>query len=104
MKNILKTITLLLITGLCYSQSPKIVSVKIFLDSLKNETSEANHKYYRIIRDYNADKALYEFSEYYKSGKIALRGTTKDRDHIKLDGNVITYYENGGKKSSFKLY
>ena len=99
MKNKLYIIALLFTTIFSFAQAPKIVSVKIFLDSLKNETSEANHKYYRIIRDYNADKALYEFSEYYKSGKIALRGATKDRDKIKLDGNSMSYYENGSKKT-----
>ena len=99
MKNKLFIIALLFSTIFSFAQAPKIVSVKIFLDSLKIETSEANHKYYRIIRDYNADKALYEFLEYYKSGKIALRGTTKDRDKIKLDGNSMSYYENGSKKT-----
>ena len=100
MKNKLYLIALVLITSFSFAQSPKIVSVKIFLDSLKNETSEANHKYYRIIKDYNSNRAFYEFSEYYKSGKIALRGSTKDPDHIKLDGNVITYFESGSKKTA----
>ena len=100
MKNKLSIIALLFTTIFSFAQAPKIVSVKIFLDSLKNETSEANHKYYRIIKDYNSNRAFYEFSEYYKSGKIALRGSTKDPDHIKLDGNVITYFESGSKKTA----
>ena len=98
MKNKLRIITLILITSLTYAQSPKNFSLKIFLDSLKNETSEGNHKYYRIIKDYNSNKERYDFSEYYSSGKIALRGATKDKDRIILDGNAISYYENGNKK------
>ena len=100
MKNKLFIITLLFIANLTFAQAPKIVSVKIFLDSLKRETTEGNHKYYRIIRDYNSNKSIYEFSEYYKSGKIALRGSTKDPDYIKLDGNVISYFESGSKKTA----
>ena len=102
MKNKLLIVTFLLITSLTIAQSPKSFSVKIFLDSLKNETSEGNHKYYRIIRDYNSNKERYEISEYYSSGKIALRGATKDKDRIILDGDVISYYENGNKKVASK--
>lgn len=98
MKNKLRIITLILITSLTYAQSTKNFSLKIFLDSLKNETAEGNHKYYRIIKDYNSNKERYDFSEYYSSGKIALRGATKDKDRIILDGNAISYYENGNKK------
>ena len=98
MKSKLYLLTFLLITSLTIAQSPKSFSVKIFLDSLKNETSEENHKYYRIVKEYNSNKERYEFSEYYKSGKIALRGATKDKDKIILDGNAISYYENGTKK------
>jgi antitoxin component YwqK of YwqJK toxin-antitoxin module len=38
------------------------------------------------------------FSDYYKSGKVALRGKTNDRDILKFDGTSISYYENGNKK------
>ncbi len=69
-----------------------------YIDSLGQVSEEANHKYIRLVKQYNVQKDDYQFIEYYKSGKIAAAGTTKDRDLMRKIGTVIHYYENGTKK------
>ncbi|MEC5165727.1 antitoxin component YwqK of YwqJK toxin-antitoxin module [Flavobacterium sp. PL11] len=99
MKTILYTIALLVITTITFSQVSKPVSKMIFLDSSDEETSEGNHKYYRIIRGYFSESEAYEFNDYYKSGNIKTKVLSKNRDYMDMDGAFITYYENGKKKS-----
>lgn len=72
---------------------------KIFLDSLSKETTEGNHKYYRIIKDYNSVKDNYKLEEYYKSGVKKLEGTISDKGSLKREGEFIEFYENGNKES-----
>lgn len=70
----------------------------VYLDSLHNIGTEDNFKYIRIIKDYYTSKDTYLVSDFYKSGKLEMRGTTKDKNILKLDGTCIYYYENGNKK------
>lgn len=86
-----------LLPFLSFSQTP--ISKKIYLDSLWNETEEANHKYYRIIKSYNLEQASYKISDYYKSGVLLMAGTSKSKDYLSKDGQFIFYYENGNKKT-----
>jgi antitoxin component YwqK of YwqJK toxin-antitoxin module len=97
MKSNLHFILLLLIPILSFSQTP--ISKKIYLDSLWNETTEINHKYYRIIKSYNLDQDIYNVSDYYKSGILQMKGTSKSKDYLQKEGQFIFYYENGNKKS-----
>jgi antitoxin component YwqK of YwqJK toxin-antitoxin module len=57
-----------------------------------------NFSLLRLVQSYHKDKNIYEFFEYYKSGKIAERGFTKDKNKIVLDGAYISYYENDNRK------
>jgi hypothetical protein len=70
----------------------------VYLDSLHNIGTEDNFKYIRITKDYYTNKDTYLVSDFYKSGKLEMRGTTKDKNILKLDGTCIYYYENGNKK------
>ena len=97
MKSKLHFILFLLIPVLSFSQAP--ISKKIYLDSLWNETTEANHKYYRIIKSYNVDQDLYLFQDSYKSGKLQMKGTSKSKDYLSKEGQFLFYYENGNKQS-----
>lgn len=97
MKSNLHFILFLLIPILSFSQTP--ISKKIYLDSLWNETTEANHKYYRIIKSYNLDQESYKVSDYYKSGVLQMTGTSKNKDYLSKEGQFIYYYENGNKES-----
>ena len=99
MKNKLYRFILLLITSLAFSQSPQNVSGKIFLDSSGNETSEGNHKTYRIIRNYSSDSNHYEINDYYKSGSILMKGLSYSKYKLQKNGSFIYYYENGLRKS-----
>lgn len=99
MKINLYTVALLLITTLSFSQAPAPISRMIYLDSLWKETTEGNHKYYRIVTDYYSVKDTYTVNDFYKSGTLQMTGTTTNRDYIKEKGSFVYYYENGKKKS-----
>ena len=94
--NLFATILFLLST-LSFSQTPKYG--KIFLDSTWNETTEANHKYYRIVKDYYSDKESYKIYDYFKSGVLQMAGASKFKDRLQKEGPFVYYYENGNKES-----
>jgi TonB family protein len=87
-----------LCTSFAFSQSEN--DKKVFLDSLFKETTEENHKYYRIIKDYALDKTSYKMEEYYKSGVKKTEGLINNKISLEKEGEFITYYENGNKESS----
>lgn len=71
---------------------------KVFLDSLWNETTEGNHKYFRIIKNYNLEKDSYQIFDYFKNGQIQMEGTFKDKKATIKKGFFAYYYENGNKQ------
>lgn len=72
----------------------------IYLDSTFVTTDEANHVYYRIVKDYNRKKPEYTIIQYYKSGKKEGEGISTSKEYPKKKGAYISYYENETKKSS----
>ena len=90
-------LSILLIPFFSFSQTTK--SVKIFLDSTWNESTETNYKYYRIIKDFYTEKENYTVSDYYKSGSLQMTGTSKVKDQLLKEGQFVYYYENGKKES-----
>ncbi len=102
MKSILFSVLFLFIPKLCISQLPPNDKA-IYLDSLKNFSTEQNHIYIRVIKDFQLNKDLYEISDFYKSGKIEMKGTSKSKDGFSKDGQFIYYYENGNKKQMIKF-
>lgn len=97
MSNNLFTALFFLVSTLSFSQTPK--DGKIFLDSTWNETTEANHKYYRIIKDYYSDTESYKIYDYFKSGVLQMAGASKFKDRLQKEGQFVYYYENGNKES-----
>jgi len=81
-----------------FSYAQKSNDFAIYVDSLHNKCKESNYKYIRVVKDYYLEKDNYDFAEYYKSGKIAIKGTTKDKNYLRLIGTTIYYYENGNRK------
>ena len=79
--------------------SQNIDQKKIYLDSVWKETTEANHKYYRIIESYDPQTELYKIKDYYKSGILQMEGHSKTTDAFSREGEFLFYYENGNKKS-----
>jgi hypothetical protein len=75
----------------------------VFLDSLWIETTEGNHKYYRVIEGFAIQKPEYQVITYYKSGKIQMKGTLDDKYTQSRSGVFTGYYENGNR-SSFKKF
>lgn len=90
---------LLISTKLFAQSTVPSVSKLIYLDSTWAETTADNYKYTRRIEGYFSKKEKYIFKEYYKSSAIKSMGTTLDKDIIKKDGQFVSYYENGNKKS-----
>jgi antitoxin component YwqK of YwqJK toxin-antitoxin module len=88
----------LLISKIAFSQeaNDKI----IYLDSLWKETTKEDHIYYRIIKDYNLEKEEYTFEDYFKSGKIQMRGKSESKDYLTKKGEFNFYFENGTLKKT----
>lgn len=106
MKSILFSILFLLIPKLCISQVITTNDDAVYLDSLFNMGTEKNYKYIRVVKDYkNPNQETYVVKDFYKSGKIAMLGTTLKRDKIIKTGTFVYYHENGNKKSitNYKL-
>lgn len=97
MKSNFITGLLLLIPILFFSQTSNDKTV--YLDSLMQETSAANHKYYRIIKDYKLNNKIYTILDYYKSGALYMEKTSISKGGYSADGDITYYYENGNKKS-----
>jgi antitoxin component YwqK of YwqJK toxin-antitoxin module len=99
MKSILFSILFVLIPKICLSQDITANDDAVYLDSLFNMGTEKNYKYIRVVKDYkNANQKSYEVKDFYKSGKIAMSGTTSKRDKIIKTGTFVYYYENGNIK------
>ncbi|HKX86896.1 MAG TPA: TonB family protein [Flavobacterium sp.] len=102
MKNILY-VAILLATNLLWAQNKH--DKKIFLDSLKRETKESSHHFYRIIKDYKANQSAYQVTTYYKSGKIEEEKTIAYKeDHQGSTGSIKRFYENGKPKHLYTPY
>lgn len=72
--------------------------VASYLDESKSICSIEKHKYVQLISDYKIEKEIYDFSIFYKSGKLESKGKTKDKNSIILEGNLVEFYENGNRK------
>lgn len=100
MKHLIRFLILILISKSAFSQNPVALSKLIYLDSTSAETTVDNYDYIRIVEKYYSQQKSYTFKEYYKSQALKAVGTTVDKDFIKLNGQHISYYENGTKKST----
>lgn len=98
MKRKLLLVFLFVLPNIFFAQSSN--DKTIYLDSVWNETSKENHKYYRIIKDYYLDKDEYRFEDYYSSGKIQMEGNSSTKDNLLRIGDFVYYYENGNKKTT----
>jgi hypothetical protein len=107
MKSILFFVLFILVPKLCVSQiNISTEDDAVYLDSLYRMGNEKNYKYIRVVKDYkNLNLKAYEIIDYFKSGKIAMSGTTTNGVKIIKTGTFIYYYENGNKKEiiNYKL-
>lgn len=76
----------------------------VYLDSLDNIGNENNFKRIRVVKDFNLQKDLYDVIFFYRSGKIEMRGTTKNKFLMAYEGTCIYYYENGNRKKIENYY
>ncbi len=99
MKLILHLLFFLIFSAKLFSQTGVPASKIIYLDSINIESTKENCRYIRIIEGYYSERKSYVYKDYYKSEKIKSVGTSIDKDFIKPEGQFISYYENGNKKS-----
>ena len=95
-------ITLLLFSTLHYSQTNISIEKNdklVYLDSTRLVTSEKNHQFYRIVKEYKLDKNSYTIYEFNKLGVLQLEGTTLNKEVYRKEGVITYYYENGNKKA-----
>jgi hypothetical protein len=85
-----------LFTSISFAQ--KSNDFAFYVDSTHTICKESNYKFIRVVKEYRLEKENYVFAEYYKSGKIALKGITKDKNSLKFIGSTVSFYENGTKK------
>lgn len=98
MKNLL-ILAFILTTSLAFGQSK---SKKIFLDSLSRETTEGNHKYYRIIKGDNILQLMMpnsEYTDYYLDGQVKKEVIYLYEEGAKKNGTEKEYYPSGKLKS-----
>ncbi|MFC4815890.1 energy transducer TonB [Flavobacterium sp. GCM10023249] len=94
---------LLLLNNILLAQGKK--DKKIYLDSLKRETKETGHHFYRIIKDYRLDQKEYQVLTCYKSGKLEEEKTIAYKeDHQGSIGIIKRFYENGNPKHLYTPY
>lgn len=88
-----------MMAAISYAQQVTDKDKLIYLDSLNKETTNLNHTYYRVIKDYYTNAEQYKVSDYYKSGKIKNEATVTDKYLLYRTGEFSAYYENGNKWS-----
>ncbi|SNR94283.1 energy transducer TonB [Flavobacterium sp. ov086] len=102
MKNYSLITFLFFIPILLFSQ--KSTDKTVYFDSIWKETTKENYEYYRIIKDYYTEKDSYKIYDYYKSGVLQMKGTSKTNDGNSKEGEYTFYYANGNKKSLQNYY
>lgn len=106
MKSKFLLLLFLLFSAKNYSQTEKIKidlsenDKLIYLDSTGLKTTEEDHFYYRIVKDYTLNKKNYKVLDYYKSGVLKLEGTSTNKESLVKNDLFTYYYENGNKKAT----
>ena len=72
---------------------------KIFLDSLSKETTEGNHLFYRITKDYNTKKEIYSVTDYYLNNHIKSEELYYNKTGLPF-GEHKKFYQSGKLKSN----
>lgn len=83
----------------CWLFSQNIKNRIVYLDSLERVANEDKYDFLRIFKNYYTENQQCEVYDYYKSGKLKMAGTLKDKYALIKHGTYVYYYENGKKKS-----
>nr|WP_294790509.1 energy transducer TonB [uncultured Mucilaginibacter sp.] len=89
----------LLLLSLSIAGFAQTEAVFLFKNSGKPVDVKDSADYIRIVRIPDSGQVYFNVSEYYKSGKIKLIGQSSLVNPMRFEGQQITYYEKGGKKS-----
>jgi len=91
-------LVLIFSSSICLAQD-KIISVSFMKDNGKYVTNKDSADYFRLVSAPDSGSRLYNISEYYKDGKRKLIGKTSTVDPPAFDGQCLSFYKNGSKKS-----
>lgn len=73
--------------------------IKRISQSIYNPTSQGNHEYYRIVKDYYLNLKEYKIHDYYKNDILKTTATISRKNNGSYIGEKTTYYTNGNKKN-----
>ncbi|HEY9004245.1 MAG TPA: TonB family protein [Mucilaginibacter sp.] len=96
------TIILICYLGVAFAQqnqTSKILAVSFIKKDGGYTSSRDSAEYIRIISEPDSGSTLFNASEIYKNGKQKFLGKSSKRNYISSEGQCITYYPSGIKKS-----
>ncbi|MFH6961564.1 energy transducer TonB [Flavobacterium plurextorum] len=100
MKRFLHLLLFLFTVANMFAQNTISANKLIYLDSLWTPSSPENYKYTRLVVGYYSEKKSYVYKDHYKSGAIKYIANTTDKDVMINEGQSVSYYENGNKKTT----
>ncbi|MEN2399744.1 hypothetical protein GKZ90_0008140 [Flavobacterium sp. MC2016-06] len=77
-----------------------VASKQIYLDSLGREATRENYSYTRVFTNFSQKSDRFLVTDYYRSGRKKMTGTSLTKDVLKKEGEFVYYYKNGAKESS----
>lgn len=92
---LLLILTLLCTAITCFAQE----QVFYFKKNNKKVEIKDSADYIRTVSPPDSGTGFYRITEHYKNGKLKLTGESSRTDVMNFEGEKITYYENGAKKS-----
>src|ERR1700712_1289985 len=92
----LSTLTALLFTTLCFAQRQNVYFLK---NNGKYVAVRDSADYVRVVREPDSASVLYKVFEFYLNGKPKLIGHSEKIDPPKYEGQCLSYYASGVKKS-----
>lgn len=99
----MKKIILIVLCVFCNSLFSQILEYKeLFLDSLKDDTTEENAAFYVHLNSFQSDE-FYDYTIFFNSGKINEKGKSTSNIKLYRTGNITTFFENGNKESEYQI-
>ena len=94
----LLTITILLITSLCFAQN-KIVRMTFFKFDGRYVSQKDSADYFQLVSEPDSGSKLFNVTEYYKDRKRKLVGNSSTIEPTTFEGQCATFYDSGKRRS-----
>jgi len=104
MRLLTSTIIFICYSGIAFAQQnqgqkSKILAVSFIKKSGEYTNARDSADYIRLISEPDSGSTLFNASELYRNGKQKFLGKSSKRNYLSPEGQCITYYPNGVKKS-----